>query len=43
MMDAFQVFFPIVEHVLFYYLLQWRSRYLLAWLTLSLRVLAMRL
>lgn len=39
----FQVLFPLTEYVLFYYVLQWRSRFLLAWLTLSLRILTMRL
>lgn len=38
-----QVAFPMIEHVLFQYVLQWRTRYLLTWLAMSYRVFIMRL
>ncbi|CAN0515544.1 unnamed protein product, partial [Ectocarpus sp. 12 AP-2014] len=38
-----KVAFPIIEHLLFHYLLQWRRRYLLMWLALSIRVFIVRL
>ncbi|CAM9923702.1 unnamed protein product [Pylaiella littoralis] len=38
-----KVFFPLVEHVLFYYVLQWQSRYLVAWMAISLQIFIMRL
>ncbi|CAM9809847.1 unnamed protein product, partial [Ectocarpus sp. 12 AP-2014] len=38
-----KVAFPIIEHLLFHYVLQWRRRYLLTWLALSIRVFIIRL
>lgn len=37
-----QVLFPLIEHVVFRYVLQWHSRYLLSWAVLSFRIAIMR-
>ncbi|CAM9896471.1 unnamed protein product, partial [Ectocarpus fasciculatus] len=38
-----KVAFPIMEHLVFHYVWQWRTRYLLTWLAMSTRVYIMRL